>query len=117
MIIPNSLGKSSSLCRIGFALLFLGGPIAAQESTLIKKAPSFDEPYIVSSNPGTEIHSLLTAGDLVPHTDDPVNRKYRMAGIPDGLGAYDKGDGTFVVLMNHEIGATSSIIRPHGQCH
>jgi autotransporter-associated beta strand protein len=30
------------------------------------------------------------------------------AGIPDGLGAYDNGDGTMTVLANHEIGATQT---------
>jgi hypothetical protein len=37
-----------------------------------------------------------------------------MAGIPDGLGAYDNGDGTFTVLMNHEIGANLGVARAHG---
>ena len=39
--------------------------------------------------------SILTAGDSV--------NGYRMAGWPDGLGAYDNGDGTFTLLMNHEL--------------
>ena len=34
---------------------------------------------------------------------------YRMAGIPDGLGAYDNGNGTFTVLMNHEFPSTSGV--------
>ena len=37
-----------------------------------------------------------------------------MAGTPDGLGAYDNGDGTFTVLMNHEFGAGVSVPRSHG---
>ena len=42
-----------------------------------------------------------------------------MAGIPDGLGAFDNGDGTFTVLMNHEIGTTPDgaplgAVRAHG---
>jgi hypothetical protein len=37
-----------------------------------------------------------------------------MAGIPDGLGAYDNGDGTFTVLMNHEIPAGQGVQRAHG---
>ena len=37
-----------------------------------------------------------------------------MAGTPDGLGAYDNGDGTFTVLMNHEFGAAVSVPRSHG---
>jgi len=31
-----------------------------------------------------------------------------------GLGAFDNGDGTFTVLMNHELGATSGVARAHG---
>ncbi len=37
-----------------------------------------------------------------------------MAGTPDGLGAYDNGDGTFTVLVNHEFGAATSVARSHG---
>jgi hypothetical protein len=37
-----------------------------------------------------------------------------MAGIPDGLGAFDNGDGTFTVLMNHEIPDTAGVARAHG---
>src|SRR4051812_17824263 len=42
-----------------------------------------------------------------------------MVGIPDGLGAFDNGDGTFTVLMNQEIGTTSAgvplgVVRDHG---
>jgi hypothetical protein len=37
-----------------------------------------------------------------------------MVGIPDGLGAFDNGDGTMTVLMNHELGATSGAVREHG---
>jgi phosphodiesterase/alkaline phosphatase D-like protein len=32
-----------------------------------------------------------------------------MAGIPDGLGAFDNGNGTFTVLMNHEIGSNLGV--------
>ena len=45
--------------------------------------------------------SLLTVGD---ETADGTG--WQMVGIPDGLGAFDNGDGTFTVLMNHELGAT-----------
>jgi hypothetical protein len=37
-----------------------------------------------------------------------------MVGIPDGLGAFDNGDGTFTLLMNHELVATQGIVRDHG---
>jgi Alkaline phosphatase PhoX len=44
----------------------------------------------------------------------PDGTPYRMVGIPDGLGAFDNGDGTFTVLMNHELTGTSGIPRAHG---
>jgi hypothetical protein len=37
-----------------------------------------------------------------------------MCGIPDGLGAYDNGDGTFTLLMTHELGNTVGKVRAHG---
>jgi len=37
-----------------------------------------------------------------------------MVGIPDGLGAFDNGDGTFTLLMNHELGNTAGVTRAHG---
>jgi len=49
-----------------------------------------------------------------------VNRKpdgvtpNRMVGIPDGLGAYDNNDGTFTLLMNHELTTPTGITRAHG---
>ncbi len=71
-------------------------------------------PYLVPTDPthtGISVASLLTVGD---HVGD-----YTMAGIPDGLGAFDNGDGTFTVLMNHEIGTNSAgaplgAVRAHG---
>ena len=60
----------------------------------------------------------LTDGASV--TGDSVNFKpdgvtpYRMVGIPDGLGAYDNGNGTFTVLMNHEIAGGGGVARAHG---
>jgi hypothetical protein len=44
---------------------------------------------------------IISADDKVPETGTPV-AQYRMVGIPDGLGAYRKGD-TVKVLMTHEI--------------
>jgi hypothetical protein len=39
---------------------------------------------------------------------------YGMDGIPDGLGAFDNANGTFTLLMNHELGNTQGVIRDHG---
>jgi hypothetical protein len=37
-----------------------------------------------------------------------------MVGIPDGLGAFDNYDGTFTLLMNHEIPGDLGVERQHG---
>jgi hypothetical protein len=68
---------------------------------------SFQTPYIVRTVPGVVTTSILTTGDTALNG-------YRMVGLPDGLGAFDNGDGTFTVLMNHELGATSGTVRAHG---
>jgi hypothetical protein len=62
--------------------------------------------YLIPAAPGVAITPLLTTGDSVGG--------YRMAGIPDGLGAFDNGDGTFTVLMNHELRNTVGVNRAHG---
>ena len=63
-------------------------------------------PYVLPIERGASTISILTAGDSVNF--------YRMAGAPDGLGAFDNGDGTFTVLMNHELGGTAGGVRAHG---
>jgi len=64
-------------------------------------------PYMIASQPGVEVTSILTVQDAAANG-------YKMVGIPDGLGAYDNGNGTFTVLMNHELGNTQGIVRAHG---
>lgn len=63
-------------------------------------------PYLVPTIPGASYTSILSVGDVV--------NGYKMVGIPDGLGAFDNGNGTFTLLMNHELGNTSGIARAHG---
>lgn len=72
----------------------------------VKGPSSSQTPYLLSSDSHVYTESLLTVGDGVGG--------YKMVGIPDGLGAYDNGDGTFTVLMNHELGDTAGIARAHG---
>ncbi len=72
-----------------------------------EQGPSSSQPpYLIRTQSGVVTTSVLTTGDSVGG--------YRMAGIPDGLGAYDNGDGTFTVLMNHEISANLGVVRAHG---
>lgn len=64
-------------------------------------------PYLTPAAPGVTFTSILTVGETVPNG-------YRMVGIPDGLGAFDNNDGTFTLVMNHELNNTSGIARAHG---
>ncbi|HEU5070896.1 MAG TPA: alkaline phosphatase PhoX [Verrucomicrobiae bacterium] len=74
---------------------------------------SSQSPYVIGSQPGVVTVSVLTVGDAVNYKADGVT-PYRMVGIPDGLGAFDNGDGTFTVLMNQELGSTIGVARDHG---
>lgn len=64
-------------------------------------------PYILASEPNVRFTSIVTVGDALPGGGV-------FAGIPDGIGALDNGNGTITVLVNHELGATAGIIRDHG---
>ncbi|MEO6730926.1 MAG: esterase-like activity of phytase family protein [Ferruginibacter sp.] len=67
---------------------------------------SSQSPYLQPAVPGVSFKSIITANDNVGG--------YKMAGTPDGLGAYDNGDGTFTVLINHEFSPTVGVVRAHG---
>src|SRR5262245_61713191 len=80
-------------------------------SSQITGPSSSQTPYLVSANSHVTVESLITTGDQAPNG-------YTMVGIPDGLGAFDNGNGTFTVLMNHEISnsnpALAGVVRAHG---
>lgn len=82
---------------------------------LADTAPSSSQPpYLVPLISGVNFTAILTAGDSVPSGTD-LQTSYRMVGTPDGLGAFDNGDGTLTLLANHELGATRGAVRAHGQ--
>src|SRR4029450_1777069 len=72
----------------------------------VKGRSSSQTPYLLSSDSHVYVESLLTVGDAADG--------YKVAASPDGRGAYDNGDGTFTVLMNHEMGATAGAVHAHG---
>jgi hypothetical protein len=80
-----------------------GALLSAQSITGPSSSAS---PYVLAAEPGVVTKSILTVGDAAGG--------YRMVGIPDGLGAFDNGNGTFTLLMNHELGPTVGIARSHG---
>jgi hypothetical protein len=68
-------------------------------------------PYLVplnSVNSTVTLKSIISAGDALPGSGK------KFVGIPDGIGAFDNGDGTITVLLNHELGSASGIVRDHG---
>lgn len=90
---------------VNAALFAMANPVMADQGPSTTTAS-----YIQAIAPGVQFTSILTTGDVVG--------RYKMGGLPDGLGAYDNGDGTFTVLMNHEIFANAAgplgNVRAHG---
>ncbi len=67
---------------------------------------SSQAPYLVPTVQDGVFTSILTAGDMVG--------SYVTPGLPDGAGAFDNGDGTFTLVVNHEFGNTSGAVHAHG---
>lgn len=63
-------------------------------------------PWLTSVAPGWSVQAIMNTGENI--------QGYRMAGIPDGLGILDNGDGTLSITMNHEIAADKGSARLHG---
>lgn len=75
---------------------------------------TFQTPYLVGLEPNVRFTSILSAGDQVGVKPDGVT-PWLFAGVPDGLGAFDNGDGTITVLVNHEIFSPNvTVVREHG---
>jgi Ca2+-binding RTX toxin-like protein len=92
-------------------------PQPAPQPVFDDTGPSSSQtPYVVPVAANVQIAALLSVGDQVGIKDGPLaGQPWRMVGIPDGLGAYDNGNGTMTVLMNQEIGAAAGVVREHGQ--
>lgn len=108
---PRRAAAAAACAAVTIGAALGGAPaVAAAWSPGSTTGPSSsDAPYLVRSVPGVTTTSLLTVGDSP--TSDPA---YRMVGIPDGLGAFDNGDGTFTVVMNHELRPDRGVVREHG---
>ena len=99
--IPGANGATLTLNNVrGAAGLDHTGPSSSR--------PPFQEPV----DSGYAFVALISVGDIAGTNPDGSPR--RVAGVMDGLGAYDNGDGTFTVLANHEMNETSGIVRRHG---
>jgi hypothetical protein len=91
-----------ALCTATAALL---APVWAQQTGPSSSASAYLQPAGPHASTLTTT-SVLTVGDLVGG--------YQMVGVPDGLGAFDNGDGTFTMVMNHELSDTEGSVRAHG---
>jgi len=94
------------ILAVGIALvsaLVTGGVVTSAQFTM---PSTLQSPYMLPSLPVVTTGAVLSVGDSVGN--------YRMVGLPDGLGAFDNGNGTFTVLMNHEIVNPGGAIRAHG---
>lgn len=92
--------------------------LAISATAQVQQGPSSSRsPYLLPSAPNASVvrgvTSIVTSTDLVPLTGSPGS-SYEMAGIFDGLGAYDNGNGTVTVIANHEISTGGGVIRRHG---
>lgn len=82
-----------------FMMLFSNNQIAKAQITT-------ESAYVLPAASGVTTTPILTVPEAIGG--------YKMAGIPDGLGAYDNNNGTFTLLMNHELGNTLGTVRAHG---
>src|SRR4029079_7420462 len=70
-------------------------------------------PYLKPLDTGVEFTSVLTVGDHARKMNKG-NESYRLTGDPDGLGAYDNGDGTFTLLVGQELTPDEGGVHAHG---
>ena len=87
--------------------------VSTTASAILTVTVAATTPYLQAVASGVQTRTLLTVGDTTGVKPDTVT-PYRMVGIPDGMGAFDNGDGTFTMLVNHELGNTAGIARQHG---
>ncbi|MDN3656743.1 HYR domain-containing protein [Ferruginibacter paludis] len=107
--VTDSSGNSATATQVVTVQDTLKPAIALQSSIIpagLTGPSTTQSPYLTSLKPGVQFKSFLSVNDAVGG--------YKMAGIPDGLGAFDNGNGTFTLLVNHEIGNTLGIARAHG---
>jgi hypothetical protein len=107
--IATPTGNASHMFQFGFQgtnKLADVRPLGTNYTQGMTGVSSSQAPYIVPTIANATYTSILTVGDMA--------NNYRMVGIPDGLGAFDNNNGTFTLLMNHELGNTSGIVRAHG---
>lgn len=101
-------GLTGLVNLLTFGLIGTAGHSATRTIT-VATTPTVDPTaYILPLAPGVGVKAVQTVGD------SPSAGNYPMVGSPDGLGLFDNNDGTFTLLMNHELGSNSGTVRAHG---
>lgn len=88
------------------ALLAVALAVAASTIGSAQLPSSSQTSYVEPSLPAVQAAAITSVGDAV--------NGYRMVGVPDGLGTFDNGDGTFTLIANHELANTAGTLRDHG---
>ena len=101
-------GLTGLLNLLTFGLIGSAGHTATRTVTVNLAGPSTTTAYLVPLASGVTLTPILTVGD------SPATGNYPMVGSPDGLGVYDNGDGTFTLLMNHELSSSAGAVHAHG---
>jgi hypothetical protein len=120
---------SISAVRASAATVAMVAGFAASAGAQITGPSTTHTPYMVASNPASGVRFISIAsngngtggqqaenyGLLDFGTNQPVpGSNYQLLGIVDGMGAYDNGDGTSTLIVNHEIPANGSTTHAHG---
>ena len=103
---PRWLAAAAAVA-VGSSLLLPADVAEARGSRTVTGPSSSQSPFLIPTAPGVSTESLISVGDSAANG-------YRLVGIPDGLGAFDNGDGTITLVVNHELGATKGVVRAHG---
>ena len=94
------------------ATVILGASGAFAAAPGATKGPTTStDPYVIPIDAAkVQITSLLTVDEA--QTNAP---NYVVSGIPDGMGVYADGSGSYTLLSNHELGNTVGAVRSNGK--
>ncbi len=93
--------------NIARSFLVAAAAVVSVNAQQITGPSSSNSPYGIVTAPGWTATSIITTGDS-------AGNGYRAGGIPDGLGVFDNGNGTFTMLSNHELYDTWGVTRSGG---
>lgn len=109
MTAPERIRRGVAAIVVGFTGAGLATPSGA--ATTGAGPSSSQTPYLVPLAPGAGLQSIITTHDAVPRAGSAPGTAFTFAGIPDGLGAFDNRDGTYTILVNHELGSNQGLDR------